>query len=147
MKCLRAIFFLAAFISFSCKNEPAPPPLQTLNDIMQADSAGDVDKVIALYMDDAILIPSDKSDIVGINAIRENYRNIFANSSLQLKATANEIIESGDLAIIRGNTNGNVISKKDSSSVTVNDKFLMMLKKQSGKWKIYRLMWSKEYKP
>lgn len=147
MKCLSAIFFLAAFISFSCKNEPAPPPVQTLNDIMQADSAGDVDKVIALYMDDAILIPSDKSDIVGINAIRENYRNIFANSSLQLKATANEIIESGDLAIIRGNTNGNVISKKDSSSVTVNDKFLMMLKKQSGKWKIYRLMWTKESKP
>jgi len=143
MKPLSTIFFLSAFVFFSCKNEPASPPVQTLNEIMQADSAGDVDKVISLYTEDAILIPSDRSDVVGLNAIAENYRNIFANSTLQLKATANEIIESGDLTIIRGNTTGNVISKKDSSSVTVNDKFLMMLKKQSGKWKIYRLMWSK----
>ena len=142
MKGLGMIFFLVALF-FSCKNEPASPPVQTLNDIMQADSAGDVDKVISLYTDDAILIPSNKSDIVGINAIRENYRNIFSGSTLRLKATTNEIIESGDLTIIRGSTTGNVISKKDSSSVTVNDKFLMMLKKQSGKWKIYRLMWSK----
>jgi len=110
---------------------------------MQADSASDIDKVVSLYADDAILIPSDRDDIIGIHAIRENYRNIFANSTLQLKATANEIIESVDLTIIRGNTTGTVISKKDSSSVAANDKFLMMLKKQSGKWKIYRLMWSK----
>jgi ketosteroid isomerase-like protein len=147
MKRLGMICFVSAFILFSCKNEPASPPVQTLNDIMQADSAADVDKVISLYTDDAILIPSDKSDIVGINAIRENYRNIFATSTLQLKATASEIIESGELTIIRGYTNGNVISKKDSSSVAVNDKFLMMLKKQSGKWKIYRLMWSKKSEP
>jgi len=147
MKLLIAISLLSVFVCFSCKNEPTSPPVQTLNDIMQADSAGDVDKVTSIYTDDAILIPSDKSDIVGINAIRENYRNIFASSTLQLKATANEIIESGDLTIIRGSTNGNVISKKDSSSVNVNDKFLMMLKKQSGKWKIYRLMWSKKSEP
>lgn len=147
MKRLIAIFLFPVSIFFSCKNEASLPPVQTLNDIMQADSAGDVDKVISLYTDDAILIPSDKSDIVGINAIRENYRGIFANSTLQLKATANEIIESGDLTIIRGSTNGNVVSKKDSSSVNVNDKFLMMLKKQSGKWKIYRLMWSKKSEP
>jgi uncharacterized protein (TIGR02246 family) len=143
MERLVAIFFLAAFTFFSCKNQPASSPVQTLTDIMQADSAGDVEKVVSLYADDAILIPSDKGDIIGINAIGENYRNIFANSILRLKATTNEIIESGDLTVIRGNTTGYVISKKDSSSVTVNDKFLMMLKKQSGKWKIYRLMWSK----
>jgi len=79
---------------------------------MQADSPGDGDKVISLYTEDAILIPSDRSDIVGLNAIGENYRNIFANSTLQLKATSNEITESGELTIIRGNTTGNVISKK-----------------------------------
>ena len=136
--------FVAILIFCSCKNQPASAPVQTLNDIMQADSASDIDKVVSLYADDAILIPSDRDDIVGIHAIRENYRNIFSNSTLQLKATTNEIIESGDLTIIRGNTTGNIISKKDSSSVAVNDKFLMMLKKQSGKWKIYRLMWSKK---
>jgi len=139
---LMATLFLAGFI-LSCKNETSSAPVQTLNEIMQADSAGDVDKVVSLYSNDGILIPSNKGDIIGINAIRENYRNIFANSVLRLKASANEIIESGDLTLIRGTTTGIVISKKDSSSVTLNDKFLMILKKHSGKWKIYRLMWSK----
>lgn len=127
----------------ACSQKETSPPGQTLNDVMQADSTGDPDKVVALYTDDAILIPSVNSDIVGKTAIRENYRNIFANSSLQLKSTANEIIQSSDWTIIRGNTNGNILSKKDSSLTPVNDKFLMILKKQSGKWKIYRLMWNK----
>ena len=69
MKPLSTIFFLSAFVFFSCKNEPASPPVQTLNEIMQADSAGDVDKVISLYTEDAILIPSDRSDVVCLNAI------------------------------------------------------------------------------
>ena len=92
--------FVAILIFCSCKNEPSSAPVQTLNDIMQADSAGDIDRVISLYADDAILIPSTRGDIVGINAIRENYRNIFAYSTLQLKATANEIIESRDLTTV-----------------------------------------------
>ena len=137
------ILTLFAFILLSCKQNPSLTPAQTLDEIMKADSTGDPDKVASLYAEDAILIPSGKADIVGRNAIRENYRNIFANSIVQLKATANEIIESGEWTIIRGSTNGNIVSKRDSTSAQVDDKFLMMLKKQSGAWKIYRLMWSK----
>lgn len=140
---IRLTIILALLILFSCTQNPSLTPAQTLDRIMQADSAGDLDQVISLYAEDAILIPSGRADIIGKNAIRENYRNIFATSIVQLKATANEIIETGDWTIIRGNTIGNIISKKDSSSVKADDKFLMMLKKQSGEWKIYRLMWSK----
>ena len=139
----KIILVLFLFMLFSCKQKPSLTPAQTLDEIMKADSTGDPDKVASLYADDAILIPSGRADIIGKNAIRENYRNIFANSRLQVKTTTNEIIESGEWTIIRGNTNGNIISKKDSTSVAVDDKFLMMLKKQSGEWKIYRLMWSK----
>jgi ketosteroid isomerase-like protein len=89
------------------------------------------------------LIPAAGTDIVGKNAIKEHYRNLFSNSSLQLKASTTEIIDGKDLAVIRGFTTGKVISKMDSSSATVNDKFLMLLKKQSGQWKIYRLTWSR----
>ena len=110
--------------------------------MIEADNTGELDKVISYYTEDAILIPSGSSDIVGKNAIREHYRNLFATSALQLKASANEIID-GELSIIRGNITGNIISKTDSSAAPVNDKYLMLLKKESGKWKIYRLMWSR----
>jgi len=138
------IFLLSlVFVIFSCTQKEASTPSQTLNEVIAADNAGDLEKVIAHYADDAILIPSGSNDIVGKNAIREHYRNIFANSSMQLQSTANEIIDVRELTIMRGITTGKSISKTDSSSTAVNDKFLMILKKESGSWKVYRLMWSK----
>jgi uncharacterized protein (TIGR02246 family) len=139
----KSFVLLLVFIIFSCEQKEDSTPSKTLDEIIQADNAGDLEKVISNYTDDAILIPSGDVDIIGKNAIREHYRNIFLNSAFQLTSTANEIIDARDVTIIRGNTTGKIISKKDSSSTPVNDKFLMVMKKQSGKWKIYRLTWSK----
>ncbi len=139
----KSFVLLLVSIIFSCGQNEDSTPSKTLDEIIQADNAGDLEKVISNYTDDAILIPSGSVDIIGKNAIREHYRNIFLNSTFQLKSTANEIIDARDLTIIRGNTEGKIISKKDSSSAPVNDKFLMVMKKQLGKWKIYRLTWSK----
>jgi uncharacterized protein (TIGR02246 family) len=139
----KAFLLLVALITFSCEQKGDSTPSKTLDETIQADNAGDLEKVISNYTDDAILIPTGNVDIIGKNAIREHYRNIFLNSGMQLKSSANEIIDVRDLTIIRGNTTGSLISKKDSTSTPVNDKFLMVMKKQSGKWKIYRLMWSK----
>ena len=131
------------FFVFACEQKQNSTPSRTLDETIQADNAGDLERLIDNYADDAILIPAASTDIVGKNAIKEHYRNLFSNSSLQLKATVTEIIDGKDLAVIRGFTTGKVISRTDSSSATVNDKFLMLLKKQSGQWKIFRLTWSK----
>jgi uncharacterized protein (TIGR02246 family) len=140
MRYVKIIILCITCFLFSCKQEATITPAQTLEELIQADNAGDLEKLISYYAEDAILIPSGRSDIIGKNAIRENYRNLFAISGFQLKAQANEIIESGEWTVIRGNTSGAMISKKDSTSASVDDKFLMMLKKQSGSWKVYRLM-------
>ncbi|MER3498144.1 MAG: hypothetical protein C4308_05635 [Chitinophagaceae bacterium] len=136
-------FFISACILFAgCGNKEESTPSKTLTEVIAADNAGDLDKVIAYYTEDAILIPAGSSDIIGKNAIREHYRNIFTTSVLQLQASSNEIIDANDWTIIRGNTTGKVIFKADSSATAVNDKFIMVLKKDDGRWKIYRLMWS-----
>lgn len=137
------IFFLLLVLMVSCKQKEESTPAKTLAEVIAADNAGDLDKLISNYAEDAILIPSGSNDIVGKNAIREYYRNIFAGSSLQLQWGANEIIDAHELTIMRGITTGKSISKADSSATQVNDKYLMVLKKQSGGWKVYRLMWSK----
>ena len=112
---------------------------------MKADNAADVERIVSLYTDDAMLIPAGKPNISGNDAIRKNYENIFSSSRLQLSAKANEVIESGKTAIIIGNTTGNVTKIKDSSIASVNDKFIMILKVVNGQWKIYRLMWGKDH--
>jgi len=138
------LFLLIVIAAFSCEQKQDSTPSKTLEETIQADNAGDLEKLIANYADDAILIPAGSTDIVGKNAIREHYRDIFSNSNFQINASATEIIDGKDLTVIRGNTTGEIISKKDSSSSAVNDKFLMLLKKQSGQWKIFRLTWSKQ---
>ena len=139
----KTILMLLSFAILSCDRKQDSTPSKTLDETIQADNAGNLEKVVENYTDDAILIPASSNDIVGKNAIREHYRNIFLNSTFQLTATANEIIDARDVTIVRGNTTGKIISKKDSSSAAVNDKFLMVMKKQSGKWRIFRLTWSK----
>ena len=139
----KVFLLLLITVVFSCEQKQDSTPSKTLEEIIQADNAGDLEKVMSNYTDDAILIPSGSVDIIGKNAIREHYRNIFSNSAFQLTSSPNEIIDSRDFTIIRGNTTGKIISKKDSSSAPVNNKFLMVMKKQSGKWKVYRLTWSK----
>jgi len=138
------IIGILLFIFLSCSN-PNQDPETILSEIMIADNAADVERIVSLYTDDAMLIPAGKPNISGNDAIRKNYENIFSSSRLQLSAKANEVIESGKTAIIIGNTTGNVNNLKDSSIASVNDKFIMLLKAVNGKWKIYRLMWGKDH--
>jgi ketosteroid isomerase-like protein len=126
----------------SC-NTSTSSPGETLSEIIKADNSGDVDKIVSLYTNDAMLMPAGKPNISGSGAIRKNYEGIFSASKVELTATTDEVYQSEEFAVIRGNTTGKIHSLKDSSTVDVNDKFIMMLKKVSGQWKIHWLMWSK----
>jgi len=139
---LSHIAYFILLVIVSCKSDRDSPD-RTLSEIMNADNAADVDKIVSLYTADAILMPAGKPNITGSEAIRKNYENIFSVSKLELTATPDEVHESEEFAIIRGTTTGKVHNLKDSSVINVNDKFIMMLKKIAGEWKIYRLMWSK----
>jgi ketosteroid isomerase-like protein len=126
----------------SCSNQTSGPK-ETLDAIILADNAGDIEKVVALYCTDAVLLPPGRANISGQSAIRQNYTGIFSSSTLHLRATTDTIEQCGQLATITGTTSGQSISKSGTDTVNVNDKFMMVLKKISGRWKIYRLMWNK----
>ncbi|HSU28758.1 MAG TPA: nuclear transport factor 2 family protein [Chitinophagaceae bacterium] len=137
---LPACLLCMGSLLISCKKEKGDPK-ETLASIMKADNSGNLVEVLSLYTNDARLMPAGRPDISGIDSIRENYRNIFAGSKLSLTGYADETTQSNDLAMIRGRTEGIVFSLKDSSTIQVHDKFIMILKYIEGKWKIHRLMW------
>ena len=74
--------------------------------------------------------------------IRRNYENIFATSLLSLAPEEQEIILTKDYAVYKGRTKGNVVLKSDSTEGTINDKFIMILKADNGRWKIKTLIWN-----
>jgi ketosteroid isomerase-like protein len=137
-----SLFLLLTIISCTGNNKNKPDKI--LNELLEADNESNLEKVISLYTNDAMLIPAGKPNIIGIDSIKKNYKSIFANYKLELLAETyeNEIVESGSHAIIYGITFGKRISLKDQTVSPVNDKFIMILKKINRKWKVHRLMWS-----
>jgi len=139
-------FLLFIALLFSCQaDRQNSNPAEVLKWIIQADNKGDLEKVMALYDKDAVLMPAGEENITGQAAIRENYKTIFETRDLQLHPRINELIETGDYAVIRGTITGKASSKTDSTETIVNDKFLMALKKdRKSNWKIHHLMWSRQ---
>lgn len=140
-------FILLTVSAFSCtqsEDKEFEAIQDVVNGILLADNQGDVDAVLSYYDSQAALMPSGKPETIGESNIRKNYERIFKTSSLQLKAEIENIDFENDLALCKGRTKGRVVSKIDSTSVEVDDKFLMVLTRKTGKWRIKYLMWSKD---
>lgn len=114
-----------------------------LDSIIAADNRSDLRKVLSCYAADAVLMPANKPSVKGLDAIKQNYTVIFENSLLHIESHIEEIKTTITWAAVTGYNTGNVVLKKDSSSIPVNDKFIMLLEKQKDTWKIKRLIWNK----
>ena len=114
-----------------------------LDTIIHADNRADISTVLSCYRNDAVLMPPGKPSITGIHAIEVNYKTIFANSVLHLESHIEEVKIFPSYAIVTGTNSGSVVLKKDSSVVTVSDKYIMLLNKQNDTWKIKKLIWNK----
>jgi len=110
--------------------------------ILDADNHADIERVLSYYHDNAVLMPPGKDEIRGMQNIRRNYENIFATSVLSLAPEEEEITLERTFAVYKGRTKGQVVIKSDSSKRTINDKFVMILKKEHGAWRISTLIWN-----
>ena len=114
-----------------------------LADIIEADNNGNLERVLSFYSENAILMPSGRQPLVEIKAIRENYEAIFSRSQLFLSTEAVETLIADGFAVNVGYTRGQIVSKIDSSITDVDDKYVMILKKDSrDTWQIDRLIWN-----
>jgi len=113
-------------------------------DIIAADNAGNLERVLALYTDDVILMPPGGDIIRGKPAAREHYRNIFQHTELDLTFVSEETQAVGDWAFDRGTTRGRAVPRSGGTATPIDDKYLMILKRQAdGTWRIARLIWNR----
>ena len=115
-----------------------------LGAIVSADNARDLNAVMALYANDAVLLPPDEKAVAGKESIRPRYQSLFDEFKPEISISHDEIITDGDWAFARGMTTGKMTPRNGGTAGTVNDKYLMILRRQpDGTWRIARLMWSK----
>ena len=143
----RAIAFVAAIAAGAVSNAAQTSSADRVaaaavgNKIIAADNARDLSLVLACYDDDATLWPSDAAPVTGHAAIRPRYEALFRASNPQLANQTARVIVSGDLATIEGEITGRFVSRLGAADRQVHDRYLMVVARRGGRWRITHLVW------
>ena len=110
---------------------------------IDATKAKDVDAVLKLYTDDAVVLPDGAEIATGKDAIRQFYQKWYAGLDKleQQQFTEKDLALSGDLAIQTAEYSG--VVNAAGKEVAFKGKNLVIWKRQSdGSWKIFRDIWN-----
>lgn len=112
----------------------------------KAAAARDVERTIAYYSDDAIVLPPNATSATTKEAIRNAWKDLLASPGLVItwKTTRVELGKSGEMARVSG---AYELTMNDSSGKPINDrgKYLEVWEKQpDGKWKCVADMWNSD---
>jgi uncharacterized protein (TIGR02246 family) len=114
---------------------------QVIRDIESADTAGDLDRVVALYGPGATLAQPAGDEIRGENAIRDHYRRLFEQSDLNVAIYIDELNARRPWAYCSGTTAVAATPRTGGEPQLRRDRFLMVLRRVNGVWRVHRLSW------
>ncbi len=106
-------------------------------------NASDVNKVLQLYTNDGIFMPSNAPSAVGQEQIKGSYEFVFKTIQLNIEFFIDEIVVNGDYAFARTTSKGTTLIHANSQTVAEENRELFVLQKTNGQWKISRYMFNK----
>jgi uncharacterized protein (TIGR02246 family) len=117
---------------------------KVLESYQQALNASDVQGVVRLYADDAVLLAPGAPSAVGIEAVRASYTGIFQAIDIDLTFDVAEVnIVSPDWAFLRSTSHGVATVLANGARTPSSNQELFVLHKSRGCcWKIARYSFS-----
>jgi uncharacterized protein (TIGR02246 family) len=103
----------------------------------KAISEKDLDKCVSFYEDDAVIFAPHSPAIVGKDAIRAAWKQLFSSPKVQMSfpAATLDVARSGDLAVQRGPFQ--ILTDAKGKVATENGRFVIVWQKQlDGSWKV-----------
>ena len=117
--------------------------LQVLKHYEQSLNASDVDGVVKLYTDDAVLMAQGSPSAVGIQAVQEAYTGTFQAIRLNIAFQVAELhLLSEDWAFLRTNSTGQITIVANGAVIPEGNQELFLLRKVHGHWKFARYSFS-----
>jgi uncharacterized protein (TIGR02246 family) len=111
----------------------------------EAFNAGDIDKLISFYTDNSFRIPANQAPIIGKEAIRDNFQQLFDQYTSEQNSEVLDVIVCGDHAFVRGTWANTLTIKATGESLKINGNWVDLDQKQpDGSWKIIWSFWSNE---
>ncbi len=150
---------LAAAGLFACTSRPGetkPPGAAALGasaedlaaisrihqDYVAAHNDSDADRLVALFTDDAVLMPMDEPSLSGKQAIREHYEEFFDQNPSAIELSPVETRVTGDWAFERIQVKVTLPDGKGEDR-HADVKYLWILQRQpDGSWKISRAIYN-----
>ena len=119
---------------------------KNLNDAWdEAFNAGDIDRLLSIYTDDAVMIPPNEPALIGKEEIRGNFQQIFDQFIEENDSVVVDVKIGGNLAFVRGTWKAIQTPKAGGESLNLNGNFLDINQKQpDGSWKRICGIWSCE---
>ena len=102
-------------------------------------NAGDLDRWISLWADDAIQMAPDAPAVIGKEQIRAKYESIFPLFIFKMTIANEDVKIGGDLAVSHGNYTVSMTPKAGGETIVIDGKYLSIEERQAdGSWKIIR---------
>lgn len=143
---LSALLPLSAWAAKPASSEAVEAAIhQQLNRYEQALNSSDVDRVMALYADDAVFMPQHSLPAVGRDAVRTAYRRVFDAIKLDIRFAIDEVRPlSRDWAFARTRSNGTVkvLGSDQPAGAEANQELFLLHREADGQWRIARYIFS-----
>jgi len=103
---------------------------------MQALNAGDLEGVLATFLDDATVTLAGAETVRGRDEISDFYASHFAQHRFGRVLHVDDVEVRADLAVVRSHTTGTITPLATASPVELVSRELFVLLHRSGEWRI-----------
>ena len=105
-------------------------------------NANDLEKILALYGSEPVFMPQHAPALVGRDAVRAGYKQVFETLKLDIRFEVHEIEEAGDWAWARTSSAGRTRILAAGVEVTEGNNELFIFRREGGEWRIHRYLFA-----
>ena len=98
-------------------------------------NTSDVNKVLVLYTNDGVFMPSNAPSAVGQEQVKASYEFVFSQIQLNIEFFIDEIVVNGDYAFARTISKGTTLIHANGQTVAEENRELLFFKKQTDNGK------------
>jgi uncharacterized protein (TIGR02246 family) len=116
---------------------------QLYNQIEENWNSGNMDKIMANIADDVVQMPPGQPVVVGKEALRSAYGQFLSRNTDIWEPLIEQIVISGDLAIVRNSSTESSTPKEGGNTTTIIGKTIHVFKRGiDGSWKMIIEIWN-----
>ena len=105
-------------------------------------NANDLERILALYGSEPVFMPQHAPALVGRDAVRAGYRQVFDTLELNIAFEILEIHEAGEWAWARTSSAGRARILAAGVEVTEGNNELFIFRNEGGEWRIHRYLFA-----